>query len=168
MTRTLPLVLLRTPAGGGQCFVIVSDRDRPPARSIRPEEIVGQFLVREGQVDQSISSFSRGREFSDFLHASIARNGPSLPGIQAAAAGRHDAYVYVIDGRTPTPQGEVPNEDIIGAFWIQHGSVSSAGYRRYEEHRLYTERGFFQLDPLLVQLVLADLEAVIGLQNRNP
>jgi hypothetical protein len=167
MAQTLPLILLRVKGDDARSLVVVSSSGRPPDRSIEPVEIVGQFRVTGEDVDRSVESFARGKEFTDFLHESIARNGPSLPGLVAAAEKEREGYVYIIDGRTPTPQGRVPNEDIIGAFQIREGKVSFDTYQRFEPHRLYTERGFFQLDQLLAQLVLEDLEARCGQRRRD-
>ena len=162
MPQTLPLILLRVKGDNTRSLVVVSPSGRPPNRSIEPVEIVGQFRMAGEVVEQSVESFARGKEFTAFLHESIARNGPSIPGLVRAAEKQRKGYVYVIDGRTPTPQGRVPNEDIIGAFEIRDGKVSFASYQRYEAHRLYSDRGFFQLDQLLAQLVIQDLEARCG------
>ncbi len=162
MTHSLPLILLRVDGTTPRCVVVISSSGQAPKRSIQAIEIVGQFRLQGNEVDKSVASFSRGREFTNFLHAAIARNGPTLPGIQAAVAEQADGYVYVIDGRTPTPQGRVPNEDIIGAFQIHDGKVGPDSYQQFEAHRLYTERGFFQLDDDLAQLVLKDLQASLA------
>ena len=51
--------------------------------------------------------------------------------------------VVVIDRRTPTPEGAVPPEDIVGAFVAEDGKVGA--YMASPNHRLLTEQGFFRL-----------------------
>ena len=159
MTTTPPLVVVRLQGNDTHCLVVMAPGGRPPARAIRPAEIIGQFELVDGEPRMVPTSFARGKDFSEFLHASIARHGPSVPGLVEAARGQHGTYVYVIDGRTPTPEGKVPPEDIIGSFRVENGQISAASYQRFPEHRLFTERGFFQLQASFISALLADLEA---------
>jgi hypothetical protein len=162
MTVRVPLAIVRLEGDHTHCLVIVAPNGHPTARAIDPAEIVGQFELIDGQPNMAPSAFVRGKDFTDFLHASIASHGPATLGLVEAAKGQHDTYVYVIDGRTPTPQGSVPLEDIIGSFRVAHGEISSDAYERFGKHQLYTERGFFQLDPALMGGLLADLARKCG------
>ena len=159
MTASPPLVVVRLQGNETHCLVVVAPGGRPPVRALRPAEIVGQFELVDGEPDMAPASFARGKDFTEFLHASIARHGPEVPDLVEAAEGQHGTYVYVIDGRTPTPQGRVPPEDIIGSFRVEHGRIAPSAYQRFPAHRLFTERGFFQLQAVFVSALLADLEA---------
>ncbi len=162
MTTVPPLAIIRVNNNDTHCLVVVARNGHPEARAIHPAEIVGQFELIDGQPNMDSSTFVRGRDFSELLHASIARHGPAIPSLAEAAKGQHDTYVYVIDGRTPTPQGNVPLEDIIGSFRVVHGELFENVYERFENHRLFTERGFFQLDAALLGFLLEDLAATCG------
>lgn len=47
-------------------------------------------------------------KFVQFLHWVLARHGASAPGFLAEAARQKDGYVYIIDKRSPTLTGNVP------------------------------------------------------------
>lgn len=160
MTAIPPLAVVRLQGNDTHCLVVVAPGGRPPARAIRPEEIVGQFELLDGEPYMVPTSFASGADFAEFLHASISRHGPAVKDLVEAARGQHGTYVYVIDGRTPTPQGKVPPEDIIGSFRVENGKICSAAYQRFSQHRLFTERGFFQLQTSFINALLADLEAL--------
>lgn len=162
MTIPLPLTLLKLRGNETHCLAIVSVRDQPPSRALHPVEIVGQFELIDGQPNLSPEAFARGKEFAELMHMTIAKYGPELPGLAEAANGRDEGYVYVIDGRTPTPQGDVPARDIIGSFRIVGGRIAEAEYTRFPEHRLFSEDGIVQLDPILLQQLLIEIEGVCG------
>jgi hypothetical protein len=71
------------------------------------------------------SNFARDRVFVEFLHDVISRCGASSTGLVAAAKSQVEGWVYVLDGRTPTPQDSVPPEDILGAFQVKAGQLES-------------------------------------------
>lgn len=87
--------------------------------------------------------------FLTLLHATIETHMPTDPAFQRAVREQVDGWMYVIDLRTPTPGGQVPAEDIIGAFRIANAVVVDGSYQPFEPHRLVSERGFFQLDPFM-------------------
>jgi hypothetical protein len=102
-----------------------------------PEIVVG---VLRGPVESveaiTPAVFARNRVFVDFMHSVIARRGPELPGLVAAARRQGDGWVYIIDQRTPTPQGAVPPEDIVGAFEVKGGQVVPGSYRPSSNHMI--------------------------------
>ena len=159
MPATPPLALVRLHGNDTHCSVVIAAGGRPSARGIHPAEIVGLFELVNGEPNMLPASFAGGKDFADFLHDSIARHGPATQCLVDAAKVQRGGYVYVIDGRTPTPQGRVLPEDIVGSFRVEHGRISAAGYQRFPSHRLFTERGFFQLEAELLSAWLADLEA---------
>lgn len=156
------MLCLRLRENDRHCLVIVTSTETPPKRDIHPAEIVGQFELIDGAPCFSRGTFNRGRDFTNLLHQSIARHGPRNPALVEAAKSQGDGYVYIIDGRTPDPQGRVPNEDIMGAFKVVNGHIYSESYEKFEPHCLYTERGFFELDPFFVASVLQDVEQLAG------
>jgi hypothetical protein len=66
-----------------------------------------------------------------------------------------DGYVYLLDGRTPQPGGQVPAEDIIGAVAVHGGSLVSGSYQPNTNHRLLTADGLFVLPPE-IEIALQD------------
>jgi hypothetical protein len=79
----------------------------------------------------------------------IAEHGPSVPGLIAEARRKVDGWVYIVDGRAPSPQGPVSPEDIIGAFQVKDGEVVPGSYQRNGNHAVLSTNGFFRLDAML-------------------
>lgn len=118
-----------------------------------PEAIVGvlrQAIEDGGEVTPS--NFVANQKFIDFLHVFIAQSVPMNPAVQEQAA-ESDGYIYIIDHRTPSPEGEVPNEDIIGAFKIVDGRISGKSYEPMGTHLLLTDNGFFVLDDMSMDML---------------
>jgi hypothetical protein len=140
-------------------YVTISPLDTQ--RDIAPAKIIG-MLKQPIQRDESITpdNFARNGVFVDFLHSIIARHGPTVPGLVRAAKQQEEGWVYIIDGRTPTPQEDVPQEDIIGSFQVINGEISSASYKRNTEHRILSDRGFFRIDALLIQQLINELAKI--------
>jgi hypothetical protein len=141
------------PAPSGDAVQIVSLLAPPEIEQlggIPGEAVVGQLLTppAAGHAPDP-ASFRVNVRFVEFLHLVIARWAPKEPQFAAAAKRQRDGWVYILDGRTPTPQGNVPPEDIIGAFEVQGGEVVTDSYQAFPEHRVFTERGAVQLTPFL-------------------
>jgi hypothetical protein len=81
------------------------------------------------------------------LHQVIADHIAASPGIRLEGKRQGDGYVYLLDGRTPQPDGQVPPEDIIGAVAVHGGSVVPGSYQHNPNHRLLTADGWFVLPP---------------------
>jgi hypothetical protein len=60
----------------------------------------------------------------------------------AEAARLGNGWVYIIDQRTPTPGGQVPPEDIIGAFEVKDGDILPGSYRASPNHMILSPNGF--------------------------
>ena len=121
--------------------------------------IIG-FVRNPIQPGQAVFEIDENPEFVDLLHAVIARHAPSWPQFQKEARRQKEGWIYVIDGRTPDPGGEVPGIDIIGAFELNSGVCCSDSYRRNPNHRLMTERGLFKLPPALHRVLLEQVSAM--------
>jgi hypothetical protein len=95
--------------------------------------------------------------FTKFLAEVIARHGPEQPALAAQAKRIGKGGVFLVDQRTPTPQGPVPPEDIIGVFGVEGGKVLPGSYSASPNHRLLTSNGFFRLDNALMECLQQEL-----------
>lgn len=131
------------------------------ARGLAPEAIVGE-LLRPLEPGERISPdvFARNRIFVEFMHDVIARRAPQLPGFIAEARRQGNGWMYVIDQRTPTPQGGVPPHDVVGAFEVRDGSVVTGSYQRNSNHTILSDDGFFQLGSELHSCLMDELMAL--------
>jgi len=164
---TLPIYVCRvdTPEGQKDCVTCLS-HEHLFQHGLPAEAIIG-VLLRPLQSGESItpSIFARNRVFVDFMHSVIARHGPALPGLVAEAKRQGEGWVYVIDQRTPTPQGAVPPADIVGAFEIKNGQVVPRSYRTSPNHMILSANGFFCLGSELQPCLLDELVALAGRAN---
>ena len=150
---------VRTPDGMRDYVTLV----RPElafSRGLVPQAIVG-VLSRPLAPGEAITPeiFSRNSVFNAFLHEVIARHGPEQPGLRAEAERIGDGVIVVVDQRTPTPDGDVPPEDIFGIFLAKGGKIVPGSYQPGPKHRLLTADGFFRLDAALAHCLLQDVEA---------
>lgn len=148
---------------GTRDYVTLWPPDIAFSKGLIAEAIVG-ILHQELGADETIKPelFSRNSVFHRFLHEVIARCGPEIPDLNAEAARVGFGFVAIVDQRTPTPDDQVPPEDIIGAFEVRDGTIVPELYRPSPNHRLLTIDGFFQLDPLLARCLLRELAARSG------
>src|SRR5262249_616738 len=123
MSRTVVYTCQVKGPEGMKDYVTLTPPEAMYSRGLSPEEIVGGLL--RPLADQPIAPefFARNRIFVDFMHSVIAKHGPSAPDCIAEAKRLGDGYVFVIDQRTPTPGGDVPPEDLVGAFQVAGGKV---------------------------------------------
>jgi hypothetical protein len=63
----------------------------------------------------------------------------------------------VIDARTATPQGQVPQQDIIGSFEVKAGQLVDHSYKKNPNHVLLSKDGFFRLPSELREALRAEL-----------
>ena len=132
------------------------------------DAIIGRLVVSQstrrrwgrGRSHQSAPELIVNERFVDLLHGVIAQWAPLEPGFAEEALRQQDGWIYILDGRTPTPQGRVPPEDIIGAFELRGGKIEPSSYQRFADHELLTERGLFQLPPSLHERLMATLRAL--------
>jgi hypothetical protein len=147
---------------GKVAYITLAAAGEATRRGLVPQEIVGQLLdpKREDGLFEP-DNFARNRAFVEFMHEVIRKHGPSVPGLVAAARAQANGWVHIIDGRTPTPQGAVPAEDIVGAFQVTDGNIVPDSYQANPNHRILSANGFFQLDPVLQTQLLDELAACI-------
>lgn len=128
------------------------------SQGIAPEAIIGE-LTESVPPDGPIppNAFVRNSRFVELMHAVIAREAPRLKSFQSEAKKQNSGWVYVIDRRTQDSKGEVPKEDVIGAFEVESGKVVEGSYAANKNHRILSARGFFDLGTELYELLLAEL-----------
>ena len=148
---------VRTPDGFRNLVSLVAP-EVVTARGLREQEIVGEVLpggdTKEGLDPES---FLQNPKFVELIHAVVSRNALDQEEGRAEAQRIGKGWVWILDQRTATPEGDVPSEDIIGGFEVQDGEFVPGGYQPNPEYRLFTSRGFFQLGPAL-PLLLEELE----------
>lgn len=135
-----------------------------------PAEAIIGVLLRPLESGEAITPnvFARNRVFVEFMHAMIARRGPDLLGLIAEAKRLGEGWVFVVDQRTPTPQGAVPPEDIVGAFKIKNGQVVLGSYQASPKHLILSANGFFRLSSELQSCLLEELVALADGGGANP
>ena len=156
-TRTLPVIACQVKDESGEKTIIaLATVSEAQLSGLSPRQIVGQ-LIQPSTTDLIESTnFARNPAFVEFMHDVIQRHGPSLPDLQAAARSQLEGHVFIIDGRTPSPEGPVPPEDIVGGFQVHKGLLDVSTYSANPNHRLLSDRGFAQLDSGLVELLQAE------------
>jgi hypothetical protein len=157
LIQTLPMTLARSAREPDSCLVVVSRQGAAPRREVHQLEIVGQFKMSAGRLDES--SWQHNGSFVELLQTAIAQYGPNIERLREAAVGHPDGRMYVLDGRTPDPTGSVPIHDVLGSFAIEAGQIVANSWQANDEHRLFTEDGFFMLPEELCVMVLEELRA---------
>ena len=154
---------------GAKDYVALASADAAFSHGLVSEAILG-LLKRPLQRGEPITPevFVANSAFIKFLAEVVARHGPENPDLQAEAAGLGQGYVAVIDGRTPTPEGPVPPEDIIGVFQVADGKVVPGSYLASPKHKLLTADGFFQLDPVLDACLQQELAGRASMPDKPP
>ena len=125
-------------------------------KGLRSEAVMGTVPAGTNQILPS--NFTVNPVFVRFLHDFIAKHTPTLPEFLAEAQRHQDGWVYIIDYRTGDVNGDVPPEDLLGAFEVKSGEPLL--YHSNPNYRLFTERGFFVLHPQLEARLLEEIEAL--------
>jgi hypothetical protein len=99
--------------------------------TFRENETVAELVSR---------SFRPNPEFKDTLNRFVDIVLRKSTAIKDQAKRQNSGWVYIIDYRTPTPNGKVPPEDIIGAFEVENGLLDK--YNGNPNHKLWTNNGF--------------------------
>lgn len=163
MQSALPISVCEVQTPDGMvAYVTLASPDEVIKRGLVTQEIIGQLfdLNRAGEPFDP-DNFGRNKAFVDFMHGVIQKHGPAVPKLVEAAKVQGNGWVYIVDGRTPTPQGPVPAEDVIGGFQVSDGELVSGSYQANPNHRILSRHGFFQLEPMLQQRLLDELALYI-------
>jgi hypothetical protein len=116
------------------------------------QHVVGQLVDYKGELEPH--NFARNPAFLERLHGIVRATGPSLPKLVEAAQRQVQGLVFVLDGRTSNPAEGVPPEDIVGGFQAVDGQVVPGSYMPNPNYKLFTDRGFPQLDSLLIERLI--------------
>lgn len=161
MSDDLFKLVVATIDGATRQFVTMVDQDAVFEHGLRPEQIVGQLktpTAEGGKVEAD--NFMPNVAFVDFLHDFVARTAAEDNGLLEVAASGKVENLFVVDQRTAAPDGNVPPEDILGAFVVRDGSISAADYQSNRgKHQLLTSRGFFNLGAGAMQRLMDALSA---------
>lgn len=144
---------------GGQRLVSIIDPDTVFATGLCTEAILGVVVAGADGDRLTPDTFRPNPAFVEHLGRLIAEHIVNVEGIRLEAQRQRSGYVYVLDGRTPTPDGEVPPADVIGAVSIDAGEVVAGSYLHNPNHQLLTGNGFFVLPPELEAVLQDDLRA---------
>ena len=158
----LPITICRIDTPEGEQDVITClPHEHIQRHGLAKEAVIGRLLRPFDPKNPAITPdvFARNATFVEFMHALIARCGPELPSL--LAQGRKESeWLYLIDKRAATADGRVPKQDVFGAFRLREGRIVAGSYQRNLEHRILSERGFFQLPRDLAQRLTHELAAL--------
>jgi hypothetical protein len=137
-------------------YLVAIEPDDLSEHGLVAEAIVGELTGGPDHLDPD--HFRPNPLFVQFLHWVLARHAAASPGFLEEAARQKEGHVYILDARTPTPDGAVPPEDIIGAIEISGAKpLRYVGSSRYVA---FTHRGGPQLDPWLHARLVDELRAL--------
>lgn len=145
-------------AGGTKHYVSPLPTHVTESTGLQPYAIYGR-LTRELKDGEAISPkvFTPNPAFVDFLHTFIAEYAPKDTLFRKEVERSEDGWVYVIDARTPTPDGDVPPEDIIGGFQVEDGELVPESYNGNTKYVVLTEHGFTRLTDKLQRIFIRKL-----------
>lgn len=152
-------IVLAGEGGTSKCYLVFSDAGDFRG-GVPPEAIVG-LLRTPAPPGTPIepSSFVPNMSFVSLLHEAISTRGPDTEGLARAARRQGEGWIYVIDQRTRSPSGQVPPEDIVGAFQVAGGRLVPGSCKPNPKHQLVTKRGPFDLGRELEALVSDEIAA---------
>jgi hypothetical protein len=102
--------------------------------------------------------FTENPAFVELVHRVVRVHSLLDPQFVARVRQQGNGWAYVFDMRTPTPYGEVPAEDIIGAFAVRDGTTDSSAYSANTAYRVFTERGLCRLAPMAQAALMREIE----------
>jgi hypothetical protein len=101
--------------------------------------------------------FRQNPAFVTYLGGLMAAHILSDADLVREARRQAEGFVYVLDGRTPTPRDRVPAEDVIGAAAVNAGELVPGSYRHNPNHQLLTMNGYFVLPSQMEDILLFDI-----------
>jgi len=105
--------------------------------------IVGEYkALKDGELDLE-NGFLANALFKETIFSFVKTIMVKDQGLVNAASKQKSGWVYVIDQRTPDPQGEVPPSDIIGAFEVIKGSLGD--FNSNTNYQINSKNGFVDL-----------------------
>ncbi|MCP4347466.1 MAG: hypothetical protein GY795_18325 [Desulfobacterales bacterium] len=143
--------------GEDEYYVSFVPHDLVFQRGLPVEAIIGKLI--DGPELFQPEHFRPNVRFLEFLHNVIAKHSLSCPGLIAEAKRRKEGFVYIIDARTPTPNEEVPPEDIIGAVEVRNGTV--LGYQGNPNYQVFTASGMMMIDSWWRSKLLDEIKRIM-------
>ena len=170
MRSALPINISRVQTSDDhEMFVTLTPPAAPKGHGFIPEQIIGKLLDgrlgADGNPLLTPENFARNGVFLDFMHDVIKGYAPLDAGLIDAAKVHSGGWIYMLDGRFPMPNDDVPAEDVIGMFPVNNGQLGP--YNRNPNHRLFTHRGFFVLSSSLQEKLLDELTLLLR-QRKEP
>jgi len=126
--------------GGAERFLLAVHAGGPPA-PLLPRAIVGQTEQDAGG-RPDWASFRPGASFLEHFGRFMRGELTERPAILERARTRPGEYLYVIDPRVGSVEGDVPFAEIVG--WYQtdrSGAPIGASFERNQDHRLVRADG---------------------------
>jgi hypothetical protein len=143
-----------------QEVVSILDPGTAFARGLRTEAILGVLRPATTGYDRiTPERFQENPAFVEYLRALISDRICEVEGLRRAARRLGEGHVYLIDERTPQPDGQVPPADILGAVKVQDGRLVTASYQHNPNHRLLTKDGFLRLPAELETILESAIHA---------
>ena len=142
--------------GTPRYFATLLPHDTGFASGLPSEAIMGEFT--NGPEELTPNAFQQNSVFIKFLAYVIGKYAAECPGLIAEAQRQQNGFVYILDKRTPTPDGAVPPEDILGGVEIVDGRMIR--FHGSPNYRILTNDGYMQLDSWLKDRLIDELVAV--------
>ena len=134
--------------GVGQCLTFLSNADVEEIGLLPTAGIIGVWTSHSEHEKSfgEINGSGTNPSFTEVMHQAIAAAAPHPDAHIAAGApknGGKEGWVYMIDPRTPTPEGSVPPSDIVGSFKVDRETqtVVKDSYRPNEHFQLLSDQG---------------------------
>ncbi|MCA9178123.1 MAG: hypothetical protein KDB14_26850 [Planctomycetales bacterium] len=142
--------------GTHRYFATLLPHDTGFKSGLPSEAIMGEFT--NGLEELTPDAFTQNPLFIKFLAFVIGKHATECPGLIAEAQRQQNGFVYILDKRTPTPDGTVPPEDIIGGVEIANDEMIR--FHGSPNYRILTDDGFMQLDGWLKDRLIDELLVV--------
>ena len=149
--------------GGGERNVVsLLEPEWVSQHGLHPDAVIA--VLPAGAVSDTITpaDVRENGPLLRLLSRVIFENASQYGLLQREAEVQGNGYVYLLDGRTPTPGGRVPPEDIIGAFEVREGALVTGSYQHNPRHRLFTTAGWFRLPSEIENALQARLHTQPG------
>jgi hypothetical protein len=130
-------------------------------RGLPSPSILGTLSEPNSQ-DINLDNFVSNPNFIDFLHEIIAKFAPDSPSLNAEAKRQKNGWIYIIDARHKKQEESVLPEDIIGAFEVNEGEIKTESYQRNNNHLIFSQNGFFKLEPRLEKYLIEETRKLIS------
>jgi hypothetical protein len=126
-------------------------------KKLPSETIVGKLAKNSSENDKiNFDDFIPNSIFINFLHNVISKYAIEVSGLCAEAKRQEKGWIYIVDGRCSNPQGEVLPEDVIGAFEVVDGQITSNSYQRNSQHLIFSKKGLFKLQSKLNKYLMQE------------